>query len=74
MSDKQEKYFKTFINNLKEGINYYYNLFNTLKYKFEETKAQIINDLESSKNSLSHLLLEIGNISMTTTSEKINGH
>ena len=73
LSDKQEKYFITFINNLKEGINYYYDLFSNLKNKFEETKAQIINDLESGKDSLHQLILDIEKLSTATVTEKLPG-
>lgn len=64
MSQKQEKYFLAFIENLKDGINYYHNLFNDLKDRFEETKSNIINELEASKESLHMLVLEIENLSM----------
>jgi len=60
---KQEKYLITFAKNLKEGINYYNNLFNDLKDKFEETKSGILNDLDTSKKSLHLLNLEIENLS-----------
>ena len=69
MSDKQEKYLLTFINNLKDGINYYSELFNDLKDKFEETKSEILNELEASRNSLYLLILEIEKLSMTTAVE-----
>ena len=67
MSDKQEKYFLTFVNNLKDGINYYHNLFNDIKDKFEETKSEILSELETSKNTLHHLILEIERLAMMTT-------
>ncbi len=66
MSDKQEKHLSAFAKNMKEGLNYYYNLFNGLKYKFEETKAGILNDLDESKKALHLLSLEIENLSMIT--------
>ena len=69
MSDKQEKYLLTFINNLKDGINYYSELFNDLKDKFEETRSGILNELEASRNSLYLLILEIEKLSMKTAVE-----
>ncbi len=59
MSAKQEKYLITFSENLKEGIEYYANLFSDLKDKFETTKNNILSDLELSKNVLNCLTTEI---------------
>lgn len=67
MSDKQEKYLRTLVNNLKEGINYYYNLFNELKDKFEDKKAGILSDLALHKESLQLLLSEIETLSKSKT-------
>ncbi len=69
MSDKQEKHLLAFSKNLKEGINYYSNLFNGLKDRFEDTKADILNDLEESKKALHLLNLEIESLSMLTAIE-----
>lgn len=66
MSEKQEKYFLNFVNNLKEGISYYNNLFSDLKDKFEETKSEILDELESSKNSLQLVMMEIKKFAMQT--------
>jgi hypothetical protein len=59
MTSKQEKYLFTFLKNLNEGINYYYNLFSDLKDTFEETKSNILNELDTSKKKLDLLYLEI---------------
>ena len=64
MTNKQEKYLLTFVKNLKEGISYYYRLFNDLKDKFEDTKSSILNDLDASKKTLHLLNLEIENLSL----------
>ncbi|MFK5854919.1 MAG: hypothetical protein QM503_02235 [Bacteroidota bacterium] len=61
---KQEKYLLTFVDNLKGGINYYSELFNGLKDKFEDTKANIFNDLNESMNALQLLRLKIENGSL----------
>lgn len=56
---KQDKYFTNFSNNLKEGINYYYDLFNNLKDKFSESKTSIIKGLDEYKELLDLIDLEI---------------
>ena len=65
MTNKQEKNLLTFVANLKEGINYYYMLFNGSKNIFEDTKASILRDLDASKKTLHLLGLEIDNLSIT---------
>jgi hypothetical protein len=65
MTNKQEKYLLTFVKNLNEGINYYYNLFPDLKNVFEETKSSILSELDACKNTLHLLNLEIENILIT---------
>ncbi|MDH3322916.1 MAG: hypothetical protein OEM04_07990 [Flavobacteriaceae bacterium] len=62
LTQKQEKYLITFSNNLKEGINYYHNLFYNLKDKFDDTKSNILYELEESKKSLSLLHSDIENL------------
>ncbi len=59
VSGKQEKSLQSFVNNLKDGINYYHNLFEGLKDKFAETKSIILNDLSNSKTILTQLNTEI---------------
>lgn len=66
MTNKQEKYLLTFAKNLKEGISYYYRLFNGLKDIFEDTKSSILSDLDASRESLRLLNLEIENLSTPT--------
>jgi hypothetical protein len=62
MTNKQEKYLFTFLKNLNEGINYYYNLFPDLKNVFEDTKSNILKELDACKNTLHLLHLEIENL------------
>ncbi len=61
LDKKQEKYFSTFSNNLKEGISYYNNLFTTVKDTFEASKATVLNELEFSKNKLQVISIAIEN-------------
>ena len=59
MSDSQVKYLTKFANNLNDGIEYYNSMFSDLKNKFELTKSNIIEELNTSLNTLKHLKLEI---------------
>ena len=65
LNKKQEKYLFTFANNLKEGIQYYQNVFEDVKGKFEETKSIVLSDLEKSKEALKELHSEIQKLSDT---------
>jgi hypothetical protein len=65
MTNKQEKYLLNFVENLKEGINYYYDLFNEFKDKFEDTKSSVLNDLDASKNALNLLIKDMEGIAIT---------
>lgn len=62
LSASQTKYFSTFINNMKDGINYYYNLFNTLSEKFESTKQDILEGLKENEKELEIISTEIENL------------
>lgn len=64
MTDKQEKHLLTFANNIREGINYYFELFSGLKDKFKDTKSVILNDLDDSMDALFLLKLKIDNQSL----------
>ncbi len=66
MTNKQEKYLLAFAKNLKEGINYYYRLFNGLKDIFEDTKSSILSDLDANKELLHLLNLKIENLQNLT--------
>lgn len=69
MTAKQEKNLLAFVNNLKEGINYYHKLFDDLKDTFEDTKSNIKRELDAGKKALHLLMLEIENLAMTAASE-----
>ena len=61
---KQEKYFLNFANNLKEGVNYYQNLFSNLKENFKDKNSGILSELNSGKKTLQNLYSEIKNLSI----------
>ena len=69
MTKKQEKYLTTFAKNLDEGINYYQNLFSDLKDKFNDSKFEILTDLDAGKKTLQQLDYEIGNINKVPVME-----
>ena len=62
MTKKQEKYLLKFSENLTNGLNYYYEMFNDLKDKFEDTKSKILADLDKNRILLAQLSHEIENI------------
>ncbi|MCB0746477.1 MAG: hypothetical protein KDC90_03355 [Ignavibacteriae bacterium] len=55
-TDKQVAYFNKFIANMNEGINYYKELFSDVKIKFEDAKADVLNELEIIEFELVNLL------------------
>jgi hypothetical protein len=61
MTKKQEKYLQRFANNLNEGIQYYDGLFSNLKDKFNDTKSNILCELEFSRKRLQTLKVRIDN-------------
>ncbi|MCF8349077.1 MAG: hypothetical protein K9G61_09730, partial [Bacteroidales bacterium] len=56
LTKKQEVYFETFGNNLKEGIKYYQSLFGAAKDKFQDTKEDVLRELEISLKQLDKLM------------------
>lgn len=56
LTKKQEVYFETFGNNLKEGIKYYQSLFGAAKDKFQDTKEDVLRELEISLKQLEKLM------------------
>jgi len=66
MTAKKEQYLLTFAENLEDGIQYYYNMFDELKDKFEDTKFRILGDLDSCKEKLKELSFEIKHTSIVT--------
>jgi len=59
---KQENYLNVFAKNLNEGISYYESLFNASKEAFKETNAIILEDLNSNRQKLQLLHVEIGEL------------
>lgn len=58
---KQEKYLITFSDNLNEGILYYKNLFTELKDRFEDSKSNVLQELDDHLERLQLLKLKIQN-------------
>ncbi|RLD74908.1 MAG: hypothetical protein DRJ07_19030, partial [Bacteroidetes bacterium] len=59
LNKKQEKYLLNFSKNLDEGINYYQEIFENTKDKFEDTKENILAELNFSKEYLRNLQSKI---------------
>ena len=62
ITTKQKKYLQKFTKNLNEGIAYYQDLFSNLNTEFKETKAAILNDLNSNNKTLAVLAIKINNL------------
>ena len=64
LNKKEEKYFLTFTNNMKTGVLYYQNLFNSLKDLFDDIKTSALIELEKSELILNEIHLEINRLSV----------
>ncbi|MBP1841606.1 hypothetical protein [Formosa algae] len=64
---REEKYFTTFINNLKEGVTYYEELLAETKGYFEASKSTIKDSLEAELNRLKALSLQVEQAVQVTT-------
>ena len=64
MSKKEEKYFLTFTNNMKEGVMYYQDLFNNVANTFKDIKQSVLNDLDNSLSILQNIHIEIEKCSL----------
>ena len=62
MNKKQEKYLTRFVGNMKEGVQYYQNLFSETKDRFADTKERILTELDLSDKVLALLNVEIINL------------
>lgn len=68
MNKKQEKYLTRFVENMKDGIEYYQNLFSKTKGKFSDSKERILTELDLSAKIISLLNVEI--VTMIEESKK----
>ena len=57
ISDKQIKYFDTFVKNMNDGIEYYKNLFEENKTKLKDVYETAIKDLERLEMELNNFAL-----------------
>tara|TARA_R110000868_G_scaffold140233_6_gene355612 strand:+ start:7076 stop:8887 length:1812 start_codon:yes stop_codon:yes gene_type:complete len=64
LTKKDEKYLLTFTKNMKAGVSYYQNLFNSLKHVFEDIKTTALNELDKSELILNEINLEINKLSV----------
>ena len=67
-SKKQEKYFKKFLKNLNQGIDYYSVLFENIKFKFMQNKDVILVDLDNHRNMLNKITVELDRLITAKTS------
>ncbi|HAG15899.1 MAG TPA: hypothetical protein DCG69_05160 [Bacteroidales bacterium] len=58
-TNKEKSSLVAFVENIREGINYYDQLFSEVKDRFEDTKNSIFSDLETSRKNLNLLYLKI---------------
>lgn len=65
VNKRQERYLLSFTKNLREGIEYYQNLFSEAKNKFQESKQQMISDFQNQLAHLEQLELKIKQIAAT---------
>ena len=56
---KQAKYLDRFANNLNDGIEYYYNVFEQVQSRFKNKKTAILKELEEGKQTLQKMIGEI---------------
>ncbi len=59
LNKRQEKYLLSFAENMKEGVDYYQQLFSKMKDKFDTSKSSIMNDLQSHMMYLDYLETKI---------------
>lgn len=64
LTKKEEKYLLTFTNNMKAGVSYYQNLFNNLKYVFDDIKIIALSELDKSELILNEIHLEVQSLSI----------
>lgn len=62
INKKQEKYLLSFAKNMKEGINYYQNLFSDAKNRFQNSRSNIMSELEKHLKNLERMEEHIENL------------
>ncbi|MGD9994372.1 MAG: hypothetical protein AB7S69_13835 [Salinivirgaceae bacterium] len=72
LSKKEEKHFLTFFENLNLGIDYYQQLFKTMRGFFEQSKVQIENDLQLSRKKLEKMMLTLKNSAAVTPAKVLS--
>ncbi|CAM1351407.1 hypothetical protein [Tenacibaculum insulae] len=65
ITKKEEKYLKTFTNNLTEGVAYYQQLFTGFKNEFKEVKTVVLKELELQADVLGKLEKELEKLSLS---------
>lgn len=55
-TDKQVAYFNKFVANMNDGINYYKELYDEIKHRFEDVKEDFIIELENYEQAINDLL------------------
>lgn len=65
MNKKQGKYLLTFVHNMNEGIAYYQKLFAGLKDRFQDSKANILKELEKGTDTLQRLKIKIETLALS---------
>lgn len=61
---KEERYLKTFSNNMQSGIEYYKQLFSNVNSLLEEVKVSALKELERSETTLKQIQIRINNLSL----------
>ncbi|MGJ5643257.1 hypothetical protein [Formosa sp. S-31] len=61
-NNKDKRYFTSFVDNLKGGVQYYQDLFENTKGYFESSKTSIYSGLKTELNRLNNLTIKIDNI------------
>lgn len=62
INKKQEKYLMSFTKNMKEGINYYQDLFSDVKNRFENSKTSIMAELDKHFKHMEKMEIHIKNL------------
>ena len=65
LNKRQEKYLLSFTENMKEGVDYYQQLFSKMKDKLDMSKSSIMNDLQSHMMYLEYLENKIKKLTQT---------